>query len=313
MAHDVFISYASEDRATALEVCTALERRSIRCWMAPRDIRPGADWSGSIVAAIKASRALLLVFSKHANTSKHIAREIDRAIDREIPIVPLRIDDVAPAGALEYGLSTVQWLDAFTQPLDGHIERLAGVVRDTLLPGNADDVATAADDRNRTAFVPGYECDVFVSCERDIDLVWTRRFAQDLRTEIDQALPSGTGVKLVLSGDEAGLPPPSPSAAVFFVALLSGEYRGSQRCMGELELFLATNTPESGRLIQVRLGARVPALFDNRVKPFEMGDSAGPYRARSRAYTTTVRSLADRIVPTLSTLENLRSRSKGNK
>jgi hypothetical protein len=63
MAHDVFISHSTEDKPVADAVCATLEKNGVRCWFAPRDILPGADWSGSIVNAIQKSRVLLLVFS----------------------------------------------------------------------------------------------------------------------------------------------------------------------------------------------------------------------------------------------------------
>jgi hypothetical protein len=69
VAHDVFISHSSHDKPMADAACAVLEQRGIRCWVAPRDIVPGADWGESIVDAIGAARAFVLVFSSHANTS----------------------------------------------------------------------------------------------------------------------------------------------------------------------------------------------------------------------------------------------------
>jgi len=43
IAHDVFVSYASDDKPTADAVCASLEARGIRAWIAPRDILPGSD------------------------------------------------------------------------------------------------------------------------------------------------------------------------------------------------------------------------------------------------------------------------------
>jgi TIR domain-containing protein len=124
VAHDIFISYASEDKRIADALCARLEERGIRCWIAPRDVLSGKDWSESIVDAIAGSRGLVLVFSSHANASPHIKREVDRAVTRGIPIVPLRIEDVMPTAALEYYISSVHWLDAITPPLDAHLHAL---------------------------------------------------------------------------------------------------------------------------------------------------------------------------------------------
>ena len=47
MAHDVFISHSSHDRAAAEAALAALERAGHSCWIAPRDIVPGAGiWRG---------------------------------------------------------------------------------------------------------------------------------------------------------------------------------------------------------------------------------------------------------------------------
>src|SRR5882724_11997376 len=45
MSHDVFISHASKDAASAQAVCGALETTHVRCWMAPRDILPGEEYA----------------------------------------------------------------------------------------------------------------------------------------------------------------------------------------------------------------------------------------------------------------------------
>src|SRR5579871_6002555 len=132
MAHDVFISYSSKDKTAADATCAVLEGRGIRCWMAPRDIIPGADWGESIIDAIHESRAFILVFSANANESVQIKREVERAINKGTPVIPLRIANVVPAKSLEYFLSTPHWLDAFTPPLERHLNYLADVIQSVL-------------------------------------------------------------------------------------------------------------------------------------------------------------------------------------
>jgi hypothetical protein len=132
MAHDVFISYSSKDKPAADATCAKLEARQIRCWMAPRDITPGDDWSSSIVDAINGARAMVLVFSANANSSQQIKREVERAVHKGIPIIPLRIENVVPEKSLEYFISTPHWLDAYTEPLDHHLNYLADVLRHIL-------------------------------------------------------------------------------------------------------------------------------------------------------------------------------------
>jgi hypothetical protein len=138
MAHDVFISYCTEDKPIADAVCATLEAQGTRCWIAPRDILPGTDWGESIVDAIHDSKAMLLVFSSKANASQQIKREVERAVHRGIPLIPIRLDDALPSKSLEYFISTPHWLDALTPPLEQHLQRVAEAVKALLqrLAGN---------------------------------------------------------------------------------------------------------------------------------------------------------------------------------
>ena len=91
---DVFISYSHQDKATADAVCASLERAGIRCWIAPRDIVPGTDWGESIIDAMARAEIMVLIFSGHANSSAQIKREVERAVNKDLPVIPLRIEDV---------------------------------------------------------------------------------------------------------------------------------------------------------------------------------------------------------------------------
>jgi TIR domain len=42
MVSDAFISYASQDAAVANSIVENLEQQGISCWVAPRDVKPGA-------------------------------------------------------------------------------------------------------------------------------------------------------------------------------------------------------------------------------------------------------------------------------
>jgi hypothetical protein len=112
MAHDVFISYSNQDKTEANAVCATLESRGIRCWIAPRDITPGTSWPAAIVEAIGSSKVFVLVFSDRSNQSKQVAKEVGEAFDNEIPIVPLRLDDVKPSKEMRYYMRSTHWLDA---------------------------------------------------------------------------------------------------------------------------------------------------------------------------------------------------------
>jgi adenylate cyclase len=129
MGHEVFLSYSSADKATALAVLAGLEDQGIRCWIAPRDIPAGSEYGQQIVDAVKTCRIVVVIFSADANTSPHVRREVERAVSAERIIVPFRIEDVAPTGAMEYALSNTHWLDALTGPIETHIAALVTTTR----------------------------------------------------------------------------------------------------------------------------------------------------------------------------------------
>lgn len=142
MAHDVFISYSSIDQPAALAVLHGLEAAGIRCWIAPRDIGPGAIWAQAIMDGIIGCRALVVVFSANANRSVHVLNEVDAAVRKGAVIVPFRIEDVMPDGAMEFHLRTRHWLDALTPDLERHVEQLAEKLNAFLASGATDRAVT---------------------------------------------------------------------------------------------------------------------------------------------------------------------------
>jgi hypothetical protein len=132
MAQDVFICHSSKDKAVADAVCATLEQQGVRCWIAPRDIDPGAEWGEAIVSAIRSSRVMVLIFSASANESPQIRREVELAVHDNVVIVPMRIENVLPQKSLEYFIGAVHWLDAFDNPLGDYLESLVGAVKGIL-------------------------------------------------------------------------------------------------------------------------------------------------------------------------------------
>lgn len=142
---EVFVSYSQADRACAFQLVSHLESRGIGVWVAPRDIAPAADWAEAIIEAISGARLMVLVFSAHCNASPQVRREVERAVHREIPILPFRIEAVLPARSLEYFLSTPHWLDAFPPPREPHLARLSAHIENLLgLPALVPAVSTSA-------------------------------------------------------------------------------------------------------------------------------------------------------------------------
>jgi hypothetical protein len=125
MAHEVFISYSSQDKAIADAVTARLESHKIRCWIAPRDILPGQPYAASLIDAIQKAKVFVLILSSKSNQSKHVMREVSEAVETGIPIIPFRIDDVQPSTEMRYYIKSLHWLDAITPPLERTIDVLA--------------------------------------------------------------------------------------------------------------------------------------------------------------------------------------------
>jgi TolB-like protein len=125
---DVFVSYASQDAAVANSIVENLEPHGLKCWLAPRDVKPGAQYADAIVGAINEAKAMVLVLSHSAITSSHVAREVERAASKHKPIIAFRIDADALNRALEYFLSNSQWIDVPALGMPEALAKLIGAV-----------------------------------------------------------------------------------------------------------------------------------------------------------------------------------------
>ena len=132
MAHDVFISYSSKDKTVADAVCANLEAHGVLCWIAPRDVVPGAVYAEALIDSLNQSRLMVLVFSASSNNSPQVTREVERAVNKGLHIIPLRIEDATLSKSMEYFVSSSHWLDAMTRPLKKHLNKLSEIVQQLL-------------------------------------------------------------------------------------------------------------------------------------------------------------------------------------
>ncbi len=124
-----FLSYSSKDKLIADAICSRLENQGIRCWIAPRDVKPGTDYSNQIADALESATTMVMVFSSESNNSRHVKSEIDRAFSLGKIIIPFRVENVELDKGLAYYLAKTHWLDAVTRPLEQHIDKLAATIR----------------------------------------------------------------------------------------------------------------------------------------------------------------------------------------
>ena len=132
MAREIFVSYSQPDHDCAMELVARVEKEGVSCWIAPRDIAPSSDWAAEIMDAISSARVMILVFSAGSNQSPQVRREVERAVHKQLSILPFRIEDVLPSKSLEFFLSTQHWMDAFPPPREPHYARLCAYLKTQL-------------------------------------------------------------------------------------------------------------------------------------------------------------------------------------
>lgn len=162
-ARHIFVSHGSENRAEANELTAFLEARGLRMWIAPRDVRPGMDYSEQLQSAIEECAAFLVLVTEKANRSPYVRAETEMAFSLEKPIFPIRVGDVKPGAGLALFLKIKHWTDAFGPDREASLERLAAELQTTTgagataapppRPAEAPPAPPAADDALVRAFI----------------------------------------------------------------------------------------------------------------------------------------------------------------
>ena len=78
---------------------------------------------------------MIFLLSSHSNNSEHVLREVQCAVDRHIPIIPLRLEGVVPQGSFEYHMTTRHWLEISAQPTTADMDAIVGAARQHLSKG----------------------------------------------------------------------------------------------------------------------------------------------------------------------------------
>jgi hypothetical protein len=128
--YDLFLAHPSADTPSARALYDLLQP-DVRVFLDERSLPPGARWDQEIPAAQRASRATVVLISRHADAAWYLRDEIVTAIElhRAAPaahgLVPLLLE---PGAALPYGLSHVQAIAVAEGGLAGVAARLRKVV-----------------------------------------------------------------------------------------------------------------------------------------------------------------------------------------
>ena len=109
----IFVSFSKHDQAAALEILGRLEAADLKCWISCRDVPHGYDYQDAIVDALDTAGAMVLVFSKNANNSAEIKRELALASANSLFVLPVRIENAEPTKGFKYQLVNCQYVNLF--------------------------------------------------------------------------------------------------------------------------------------------------------------------------------------------------------
>jgi hypothetical protein len=132
MAYDVYITHSPEDQATAALTCTALEESGLKCWIASRNLDKRRDRKQAVSKAILNSKIFVIVFSNNTNKAKDLADEMNVALNAELNIIPLRVDQAEPEGVIQYYLADTHWFDVENPPTEEQLQHFIATIKQVL-------------------------------------------------------------------------------------------------------------------------------------------------------------------------------------
>jgi hypothetical protein len=132
----VFVSYARADAKTVDAMESQLRAHGIKLWRDVEGIAGGAKWRDSLVQALGASSAVLLLMSPASLGSKWVRRELEFADGKDLPIIPVVTEDIAPPDWFTLQFGGVQRQVVDLNRLESSCDELARAIR-----GNVSELA----------------------------------------------------------------------------------------------------------------------------------------------------------------------------
>jgi uncharacterized protein YjbI with pentapeptide repeats len=96
--YSCFISYSSKDDDFAQRLHADLQRKGVRCWFAPEDLKIGDEFRTRIDESIRVYDKVMVVLSENSIPSGWVEKEVETAFEREqrekkLVLFPIRLDD----------------------------------------------------------------------------------------------------------------------------------------------------------------------------------------------------------------------------
>ena len=122
----IFVCYAHKDADKVYSDIIELDNKGVHIWY-DEGIKAGTSWRAEIASSIKNAAKLVFFISEASLSSTHCLREFDYAINDDIEIIPVYLDDSILPGELELTLSRVQAL--FRKSDSMYMEHLISALR----------------------------------------------------------------------------------------------------------------------------------------------------------------------------------------
>ena len=135
--HSIFISYSSKDLAQAETVRDILEKNHLSCWMAPRDIPGGSNYTKEIPIAIRSCQVFVLILSENSQSSHWVLKELDAAVNCGKVILPFMLEDCQLNDEFNFLLTGAQRYAAYqkkAEALEALILRIRAITDGNSIP-----------------------------------------------------------------------------------------------------------------------------------------------------------------------------------
>lgn len=207
MGKQVFISYSTKNSDTADIVKDFLCEQGISCWKAPEDIPAGSEWDTGIVEGLHECQVVVLIFSKDADDSMYVKKEMNMAFHFGRPVIPFRVEDAEPWKLLTY-LAGIQHLDAFNN-LQKSLEILSARLKQLIKTDIVEPVVPVGRSNNSPKPSDAPEAPTIDISDRDKELVlsvlpeygeWATH--QELRSRFNWGIEHLTAVLTALKAED---------------------------------------------------------------------------------------------------------------
>jgi len=125
----VFLCYARADSERVIALKTDLQGQDISVWIDREGLQPGTlDWEEALRTAIRAARAVLLIASPNARSSRYVRDELRIAELYQRPVYPLWIAGTHWMDAVPLGWGGAQYIDARENRYETAMPELVGLL-----------------------------------------------------------------------------------------------------------------------------------------------------------------------------------------